>query len=173
MAHAVRAGSLPGALAGVHRDKESTRARDGESERLGAAGGLADAKSNRYEWAGELSESPRRDGAAHSGTASWLGDADNKGLAFGSRSADGERVIRFEGSALGAAEPVRGFWRGADWIYCRDGKYRPVEPGTFPLAHGATSRVGRLRAYGNCINTEAARVFIQSAAETIEVYDLI
>jgi len=57
-------------------------------------------------------------------------------------------------------------WRAADWLFCRDGKWRPVEPGTFPLAHGAPSRVGRLRAYGNAINVEAAKVFIESYLET-------
>ena len=41
-------------------------------------------------------------------------------------------------------------------VASRDGKWR-VEPGTFHLAHGATARVGRLRAYGNAINAEAAR----------------
>ncbi|MFC3393658.1 DNA cytosine methyltransferase [Brenneria rubrifaciens] len=55
---------------------------------------------------------------------------------------------------------VNGFWRDADWLFCRDGKWRPVEPGTFPLAHGITNRVGRLRAYGNAINAEAAKEFI-------------
>jgi DNA (cytosine-5)-methyltransferase 1 len=38
-------------------------------------------------------------------------------------------------------------WAGADWIECVDGKARPVEPGTFPLAHGIPGRMGRLRAY--------------------------
>ena len=57
--------------------------------------------------------------------------------------------------------PANGFWRDADWLLCRDGKWRPVEPGTSPLAHGATSRVGRLRAYGNAINAQAAQVFIE------------
>lgn len=33
-------------------------------------------------------------------------------------------------------------------IYCRDGKWRPTQPGLFPLAHGATARMGRTRAYG-------------------------
>lgn len=56
--------------------------------------------------------------------------------------------------------PVNGFWRKADWLGCRDDKWRPVEPGTFPLANGAPSRVGRLRAYGNAINAEAATQFI-------------
>ncbi len=61
-----------------------------------------------------------------------------------------------------ATGSTNGFWGAADWLLCRDGKWRPVEPGTFPLAHGATARVGRLRAYGNAINAEAARVFIES-----------
>lgn len=56
--------------------------------------------------------------------------------------------------------PVNGLWADADWLFCRDGKWRPVEPSTFPLANGAPSRVGRLRAYGNAINAEAAREFI-------------
>jgi hypothetical protein len=55
------------------------------------------------------------------------------------------------------------FWSDADWIYCRDEKYRPVEPGTFPLAHGIPDRVGRLRAYGNAIVP-------QVAAEVIKAY---
>lgn len=65
--------------------------------------------------------------------------------------------------------PTNGFWADADWLGCRDGKWRPVEPGTFPLAHGAPARVGRLRAYGNAINAEAATVFIESVMEVFEL----
>ncbi len=61
--------------------------------------------------------------------------------------------------------PVNGLWADADWLFCRDGKWRPVEPGTFPLAHGASARVGRLRAYGNAINAEAATQFIAAYLE--------
>ena len=61
--------------------------------------------------------------------------------------------------------PTNGFWRDSDWLLCRDGKWRPVEPGTFPLAHGITNRVGRLRAYGNAICAEAAVEFIKIAME--------
>jgi DNA (cytosine-5)-methyltransferase 1 len=46
-----------------------------------------------------------------------------------------------------------------DWLFCRDGKWRPVEPGTFPLAHAAPARVGRLRAYGNALDAETATQF--------------
>lgn len=66
-----------------------------------------------------------------------------------------------------AAGPTNGLWGGADWLACRDGKWRPVEPGTFPLAHGATSRVGRLRAYGNAVNAEAARIWIETVMEAL------
>jgi DNA (cytosine-5)-methyltransferase 1 len=71
------------------------------------------------------------------------------------------------------AGPTNGFWRAADWLLCRDEKWRPVEPGTFPLADGAPSRVGRLRAFGNAINAEAACAFIEAASEALDDYDLI
>ena len=58
--------------------------------------------------------------------------------------------------------PVNCFWRDADWLYCRDGKWWPVRPGSFPLADGVPARVGRLRAYGNAINIEAAAAFIKA-----------
>jgi DNA (cytosine-5)-methyltransferase 1 len=70
-----------------------------------------------------------------------------------------------QGSEPNDAGASNGFWRDADWLFCRDGKWRPVEPGTFPLAHGASSRVGRLRAYGNAINAEAACAFIETVME--------
>lgn len=58
--------------------------------------------------------------------------------------------------------PTNGHWRDAEWLYCRDGKWRPVEPGTFPLAHGAAARVGRLRGYGNAIVAEQATAFVEA-----------
>ena len=97
----------------------------------------------------------------------------------------GERAERIECCGdTGRAGPVNGFWRAADFLLCRDGKWRPVEPGTFPLAYGAAgsvgrvrtdqerlaailprkdqgSRVGRLHGYGNAINAEEARIFIE------------
>lgn len=76
---------------------------------------------------------------------------------------------------------VNGFWRDADWLFCRDGQWRPVESGTFPLVarfakslgHGKSSlramagrnRTGRLKGYGNAINAEAAKAFIRAYME--------
>ncbi|HAF4754043.1 TPA: DNA cytosine methyltransferase [Salmonella enterica] len=82
------------------------------------------------------------------------------------------------GSSISWPLEVNGFWRDADWLFCRDGKWRPVEPGTFPLVDGATARlgrvepgvarvassnrVGRLKGYGNAINAQAAAEFIRA-----------
>lgn len=84
---------------------------------------------------------------------------------------------RMGGEPVRALE-VNGFWRDADWLLCRDGKWRPVEPGTFPLVDGAaarmgrvepgvarvasSNRVGRLKGYGNAINAQAAAAFIRA-----------
>jgi DNA (cytosine-5)-methyltransferase 1 len=58
-------------------------------------------------------------------------------------------------------EPVNGFWRDADWLGCSDGRWRPIEPGTFPLAARAAGDVDAIHAYGNAINAQAARVFLE------------
>lgn len=85
------------------------------------------------------------------------------------------------GSELMRPLEVNGFWRDADWLLCRDGKWRPVEPCTFPLVDGAaarlgrvepgvarvasSNRVGRLKGYGNAINAQAAAEFIRAYVE--------
>lgn len=58
--------------------------------------------------------------------------------------------------------PTNGYWRDADWLFCRDEKWRPVESGTFPLADGIAGRVGKLRAYGNAIVAPVAEEFIRA-----------
>ena len=42
--------------------------------------------------------------------------------------------------------PTNGFWRTVDWIFCRDDKWRPVEPGSSPLAHGVPFGTSKIRA---------------------------
>lgn len=114
-----------------------------ESGRCSAAGGgLADPNSNGCDQTGERQPAARNDGAVGDGCTT---------------------------AGATAAGPVNGLWRDADWLFCRDGKWRPVEPGTFPLAHGAPARVGRLRAYGNAINAEAAVEFIRAAKAALGI----
>jgi DNA (cytosine-5)-methyltransferase 1 len=62
-------------------------------------------------------------------------------------------------SALGGSSP----WSNCDWLPCTDGKARPVEPGSFPLAHGVQRRASKLRAYGNAIVPQVAAEFIKTS----------
>jgi len=66
-----------------------------------------------------------------------------------------------------SASPTRGQWQHADWLLCRDGKARAVEPGTFPLAHGVPGRVGQIRGYGNAINPILGGEFVKASLEAI------
>ncbi len=80
-------------------------------------------------------------------------------------SDQGRSISRGVADELELAGAARGFWSDAEWIPCRDGKWRPVESGSFPLAHGISGRVGLLRGYGNAINVEAAAAVIRAALD--------
>lgn len=87
-------------------------------------------------------------------------------------SEEGRATRRGAGGSDNPTNPRHGFWSDADWLGCRDGKFRPVEPGTFPLANGLPARVGRLRGYGNAIVPQVAAEFITAfmgaAGETLK-----
>lgn len=68
------------------------------------------------------------------------------------------------GGAAGSVADYLG-WTTPDWLGCKDGKVRPVEPGTFPLDHGVPGRVVRLRGYGNAIVPAVAKVFVECFLE--------
>jgi len=76
------------------------------------------------------------------------------------------RVESAIGRSIGAASKTESHWRNADWLWCRDGKWRPVEPGTFPLAYGVSGMVAHLRGYGNAIVPQVAATFIKAALST-------
>jgi DNA (cytosine-5)-methyltransferase 1 len=116
----------------------------GSVAEAGELGGVADAES-----IGEASDELRPDSGAG---IVLVGSRQGSDCGDNGRDAAGQP----------AARPTDGHWRAADWLHCRDGKWRPVEPGTFPLAHGAPSRVGRLRAYGNAIVPQVAQAFIEA-----------
>ncbi|MHA6910851.1 DNA cytosine methyltransferase [Ralstonia pseudosolanacearum] len=142
---------------------------------LCAAGRLADANGGHASEERQQRSGQQRQQPQDGGIGLGLGHAERKGLALGqrlagvsgatSRTDSWQAFERADVHAPSRAGPTNGFWRDADWLLCRDGRWRPVEPGAFPLAHGAPARVGRLRAFGNAINAEAARVFIEHVME--------
>jgi hypothetical protein len=72
---------------------------------------------------------------------------------------DETRPVAATGDAGGGA------WSDFYLVPCLDGKARRVGSGLFPLAHGATARVGRLRAYGNAIVPQVAAEFVTAWQE--------
>jgi DNA (cytosine-5)-methyltransferase 1 len=110
------------------------------------------------------------------GVVDGMADTDSKTRSGRGVQGSGESLGASSGAACerpaGLCEdsrpsPLHGFWRDADWLHCRDGKWRPVESGTFPLAHGLPARVVRLRGYGNAIVPQVAAQFIQAYLETL------
>jgi DNA (cytosine-5)-methyltransferase 1 len=86
---------------------------------------------------------------------------------LGDAAGDKQRRPRFTEASDGRPSPLRGSspWRDLEWLPCTDGKARPVEPGTFPLAHGVQRRPSKLRAYGNAIVPQVAAEFIGAFLE--------
>jgi DNA (cytosine-5)-methyltransferase 1 len=120
-----------------HQSATGNRAWASNLSRVESSGGMVNADHQRLQGVGSDNNALGREGQ----------DVRQAGLLNGAGSSS-------------IATPVNGLWRDADWLLCRDGKWRPVESGTFPLANGITNRVGRLRAYGNAIVPQAATEFI-------------
>jgi DNA (cytosine-5)-methyltransferase 1 len=117
---------------------------DGHPASRSAAGGLADADR----------AAGREDPRGASGHEEAHGGARRNG-----RGPDGDHGPAGHGEDGGSGAD-HGGWDVADWLFCRDGKWRPVEPSTSPLASGVSARVGRLRGYGNAIVPQVAARFI-------------
>ena len=133
-------------LEGLGRGHQATCGRQGSvrpTAEAGELGGVADHERVGREWRAQA----RRPSGEK--TAEWV-----------EGPSDAER-----GGVYDLSRPTNSFWRDADWLLCRDGKWRPVEPGAFPLAHGAPARVGRLRAYGNAIVPQVAAEVIAAFME--------
>ena len=156
----------------VHADLEAMGYAFGSVSFPSAGIGAPHIRDRNY-WVANAEERGRREERSDAGGIAFGGGA--QGLATGFMSGGDVGGLAYAGRSRlqelsgGWIEPegltAAGFWSDADWLPCLDGRRRPVEPGTFPLAHGAPARVGRLRAYGNAINAKAAEVFIRSVME--------
>jgi DNA (cytosine-5)-methyltransferase 1 len=98
-------------------------------------------------------EHPRKErGAAFQSTGGRLAV-----LGMEHAESDGQKQWRPESSQWGITSR-----RGTD------GKWRRIEPGIEPLAHGVPGRVGKLRAYGNAIVPQVAAEFIRAFLEAAQ-----
>ena len=145
----------------------------------GSAGGLADTDRGLSQQGGSVvrgwpdgSDAQPRPGLGGGGELGGLADSERLGHAQIQRQSGvgvlGGRVPQrpragFELSCPDSRPgPTNGFWRNADWLYCRDGRWRPVEARVQQMVDGAPARVGRLRAYGNSLNAAQAEGFIRA-----------
>lgn len=190
----------------------SRRGCDGRTETLGSASrpsaGFADcgeagrlADDNGL--AGDEGSSLGAGGDPGGGAGARAGSRGGGGAPDGLGSADASGFPRRtsesgdDGAELPAAERAgraTGPWHDAEWLACSDGKFRPAQPGAFPLAHGLPrsvgraqsgiqrlasmagvdgaslkrakrNRTGRLAGYGNAIVVECAAVFVRAYLE--------
>lgn len=207
-----------------HREDGRNGPHSGREETHGVAGtrgevfGLADTdggdtRTERQQCGGKHGQQPL-DGGAGIGLADTDGDGHltatrpdnlrrmeqlagrkdwkNFGIKFTAECSSNARVL--ERASTNAPD---GPWGTADWLFCRDRKWRPVEssilgvadgvpaelvrsgafvPASSPLAPKAQKGVGfdpgakrvmRLRGYGNAINPWAAKVFIEAFVDTL------
>jgi DNA (cytosine-5)-methyltransferase 1 len=135
---------------------------------------LADDDDEGLERRRGMPERPAQFVAGARGVAGGVADTDGGNGGAEGLQRSGEQRFEPKDSFVGVMDdgrrsgPINGVWRDADWIFCTDGKWRPVEPGTQPLASGVPGRVGRLRAYGNAICVEQAKIFIESVFESLD-----
>lgn len=142
-------------------------------------GGLADVNGHGRDQGGGGQSSTGSHGDGGNGASSGVGNTDSQHPGGNTRTSAGQEG-KDDGGAIGnspsapgttdRAGPTYGSWSAPDWLYCRDGKWRPVRPGSFPLAYGVQNRVGKLRGYGNAIVPEVAAQVIGAAMEIFEEF---
>ncbi len=131
-------------------------------EGRGSSDGLGDAGGKRLE--GSEQRTARNGNWDGSDAHGSVGESSSSSFGVGQADAESTKLPRVvtEKGRFVRRGPTNGFWADAEWIWCRDEKYRAIEPGTFPLAHGAAGRVGRLRGYGNAIVAPLATEWIKA-----------
>lgn len=95
--------------------------------------------------------------------------SDDASLRAARERSSGLRKASTMGRAIRNPGEIDERWLAVDWLLCRnpsgEPSWRPVEPGSFPLAHGIAARMGKLRAYGNGLDLETATKFCEVVTE--------
>lgn len=147
-------------------DREPGQGAGSESKtgRFGFSGKLAHSDDERPQ--GRLgSQCPCQCAAGTDGVAVRMGDTPCERCGKAGMEPSTGPAERSAGSSVGTRNADQSPWSGADWIYCRDQRWRPVESGIVPLAHGISGRVGALQAYGNAIVPQVAAKIIRAYME--------
>ncbi len=164
----------PGAVQQLERLRDAGRMADADG-RISGDGGLQ--RSGQHGQQPKDGRSGKLGNAAGPRLEGWQSESGDDGTQLAtverpggavSRLAqpdDPERRTDLAGSSAIWAGPVNGFWRTADWIFCRDEKWRPIKSGLNVLAHGSPARVRRLRNYGDSIVAPLAAAFIEAYLE--------
>jgi DNA (cytosine-5)-methyltransferase 1 len=138
------------------------RADNGVSRENGSSGSLGDTARGGRRKRGDETIAQRGGHADGEEQLSGVGNTDSAGSQIlQCETIQGKGRPKERGTAVQPG-PTSGFWADANWIDCIDGKKRAIEPGTFPLAHGAAARVLRLRGYGDAIVAQVAAAFIKT-----------
>jgi DNA (cytosine-5)-methyltransferase 1 len=158
---------------GPQRRSEGLRSSDDrESRHMANAGG-----DQRGTWRGPREIQGREVAGISPEQSSGRGDdvrelGDSGGLGPQERPRDHERRGTVWDEGKTAASPsalhaTSGFWSPVEWLPCQDGRQRPTQPGLQPLAHGASNRVGKLRAYGNALCAPVATTFVEAVIQVL------
>jgi DNA (cytosine-5)-methyltransferase 1 len=146
------------------------------------AGELADANgcnasAEGKQRSGKLRKQPQDSGPGELGDAKRFSARGQPRTGIEAQGGVGVRSVSDDtgpSSAVVRPNPTNGYWANADWIGCTDGKWRPVEPGTFPLVDGSSFKLGSgspyegksrakmLRGYGNALVAPLAAEFIRA-----------
>lgn len=150
-----------------HSEKVRVSGSNGSSSsrRSGSVSGMAHADFSCKHERTSSGEQPIRD--QHDAGSSFLGDSSPARLQgeWSEYRPSGERCSGLVGFAQ-AGVPE---WNGSTVaVECSDGPRRiSAEPDAFPLAHGVSRRMGKLRGYGNAIVPQVASAFIAAAMEAM------
>lgn len=125
----VRPASAPGELGGL-----------GHTDDAGSFSGTFGRIYSGEEGSGARNGEPERPSAF-----GGLANSDDGQLSVSRRGSQGRNGSTTTDAEFVGASPTNGFWRDADWLFCRDGRWRPVRSSAQQMVDGSTRSMGPLR----------------------------